>query len=231
MFAFQQFTIHQDRCAMKVGVDSVLLGAAADLPSFCYHALDIGTGTGLLALMLAQRLPLCDIDAVELNVDAANQAAENVAASPFADRVRVHQGRVQDFRPKQSYDLIICNPPYFTNGVPSSNPARQQARHTDTLSSIDLLTAVTRLLNPTGIFWVILPFDQHISFVRTASAYHLKPSKQVRIHPRPEKPPNRLLLRFERISKQISVEHLNVRDTAGQAFSKQFQQLTSEFYL
>ena len=235
-FDFQQFSIQQDRCAMKVGIDAVVLGTSAEIPSFCYHALDIGTGTGILALMLAQRSPATAVDAVENEPSAATQAAENVAASPFASQVTVHQTAIQAFRPKHTYDLIICNPPYFSDSLPSPNAARQQARHTTTLSHADLLASVARLLNPTGSFWTILPFEGHLAFVRTANSYHLKPAKQIRVAPFPDKSPNRIILQFTRFGSRVSVETLTIRQRVveqGQPpqYTEQFRTRSAEFYL
>ena len=111
-FQFRQFFVGQQHCAMKVGTDGVLLGAWAEGGT---HILDIGTGTGVVALMMAQRFPSANIDAIEIDREAAGQAADNVRCSPFADRVTVTHAALQDFRPSKSYDSIVCNPPYFLN--------------------------------------------------------------------------------------------------------------------
>ncbi|MGB1253624.1 MAG: tRNA1(Val) (adenine(37)-N6)-methyltransferase [Candidatus Promineifilaceae bacterium] len=230
-FDFQQFSIQQDRCAMKVGIDAVILGASAEIPSFCYQALDIGSGTGVLALMLAQRSPSTAIDAIELDEDSAAQSAENVANSPFAEQITVYQGTVQGFRSKQSYDLIVCNPPYFNSGAPSPDPARAQARHTESLPHSELLTSVGRLLNPSGIFWTILPFNTHIRFVQLANSVHLKPVKQIRVAQRPGEIPNRVVLGFQRAGSRLKMDTLTIRTKSSSAYTRQFDTLTAPFYL
>ena len=137
-FKFKQFTIWHDKCAMKVGTDGALLGAWA-APKEARNILDIGTGTGLVALMLAQRCQAF-IDAIDIDADACLQAEENVARSPFADRIRVHCCALNDFHPSapSHYDLIVSNPPYFHQALKCPDPKRNRARHTDTLSLEEL---------------------------------------------------------------------------------------------
>ena len=151
MFRFKQFTIHQDACAMKVGTDGVLLGVLADVTA-ATHLLDIGTGTGLVALMLAQRNPSMSIDAIEIDSKAAKQAAENVAQSPWP-QIRVHCAALQTYTANQPYNLIVSNPPYFVNSLKAPKAARTTARHTDSLSFNELVEGVDRLLSPAG-HWV-----------------------------------------------------------------------------
>ena len=159
-FKFKQFTIWHDKCAMKVGTDGALLGAWA-APKEARNILDIGTGTGLVALMLAQRCQAF-IDAIDIDADACLQAEENVARSPFADRIRVHHCALNDFHPSapSHYDLIVSNPPYFHQALKCPDPKRNRARHTDTLSLEELFQESHRLLTPAGRLCLILPYDQ-----------------------------------------------------------------------
>ncbi|GAA0880493.1 methyltransferase [Algoriphagus jejuensis] len=155
-FQFQQFRVNQDRCAMKISTDAVLLGslAKAEYPT---KILDIGTGTGVIALMLAQRFPDATVRAVELDEDAANQSLENFQESPFSKRMSLFQGRIQDFPAEEKYELIVSNPPFFPDHLKSHDAKRNKALHTDELSFEELIGKVSALLSPSGTFWVILP--------------------------------------------------------------------------
>lgn len=155
-FQFQQFRIHQDRCAMKISTDAVLLGslAKAENPE---KILDIGTGTGVIALMLAQRFMNAKIQAVELDEDAASQALENFQESPFSNRMSLFQGRIQDFPFGDKFDLIVSNPPFFPDHLKSQDAKRNKALHTDELSFEELIKKTVQLLSSTGKFWAILP--------------------------------------------------------------------------
>jgi len=155
-FQFQQFRIQQDRCAMKISTDAVLLGALA-FSENPLEILDIGTGTGVVALMLAQRFSNSKIQAVEIDEDAADQADENFQNSPFSERITLFKGRFQEFQDSKGYDLIVSNPPYFSDHLKSTDSKRNKALHTDELSFEDLATKVRDLLHPKGEFWVILP--------------------------------------------------------------------------
>ena len=142
-FQFKKFTIAQDRCAMKVGTDGVLLGAWARGGK---RVLDIGTGTGLVALMMAQRFTDAVVDAVEIDHDTAGQAMENVSSSPFANRVKVFAKALQDFEPDTPYDCIVTNPPFFSNSLLAPDSSRTMARHTVALSFADILAFAARHL-------------------------------------------------------------------------------------
>lgn len=159
MFSFKQFSIRQDRTAMKVGTDGVLLGAWVNLNGAESEILDIGTGTSLIALMMAQRCE-ANVDAVEIDESSASQAVENIAASPWSDRVEVYCTAIQEFRPTKKYDLIVSNPPYFCNSLLSPNAERNNARHTTSLSFNDLIESVMRLLTQEGRFALILPINE-----------------------------------------------------------------------
>lgn len=156
-FQFKEFGIRQEQCGMKVGTDGVLLGAWAWGGR---RILDIGTGTGLIALMMAQRFGTAQVDAIDVDEDACRQASENIAASPFADRVSVACARLQDYNVGDAlYDAIVSNPPFFLETLKSPDPQRAMARHADSLPFADLFAGVARLLSETGVFSVVVPVE------------------------------------------------------------------------
>ena len=155
-FKFKQFEIHQDRCAMKVGTDGVLLGAWAPGGK---HILDVGSGTGLISLMMAQRFPEAQVLGIDMDGEACEEAAENVAASPFADRVEIECCRLQDYHSAESFDAIVSNPPFFLNSLKNPDSKRTMARHTDSLPFRDLFRGAKMLLSDDGVFSVIVPSE------------------------------------------------------------------------
>ena len=156
MFRFKQFAVRQDRCPMKVGTDGVLLGAWAEVRPGDRRMLDVGTGTGLIALMLAQR-SAARITAVDVDAECATQAAENFAASPWADRLDAVAVAVQRYDPVERFDLIVSNPPYYVDSLLSPDEGRNTARHAAGLPFGELAAAVVRLLAPGGRFALVLP--------------------------------------------------------------------------
>jgi len=156
-FTFKQFTIYQDKCSFKVGTDGVLLGACADV-SGAKNILDIGTGTGLLALMLAQRC-YAEIVAIEPDRDSFEQASGNVRSGKWNDRIKVVNTDLQNYDPGTvKFDLIVSNPPYFTDSLKNPDPRKAASRHNDTLSSGEILRSVSRLLSDKGKLQIILPY-------------------------------------------------------------------------
>ncbi len=218
---------------MKVGTDGVLLGAWPDV-KVNDKILDIGTGTGLIALMLAQKDTSTNIVGVEIDKETAKQAIENVDNSPLADRVQIEALDVQTFSRLQaaSYDLIVSNPPVFTGGVLSENMKRRQVRHTVKLSHSDLLRSVLLLLKPNGRFCVILPWLEGLRFQEWAANYQLFVTKKCIISPRPNQPPNRLLLQFERKESNVIVSEMSIyAKSKGNERSDTFKQMTGDYYL
>jgi tRNA1Val (adenine37-N6)-methyltransferase len=202
-FHFKQFSIAHDRCTMKVGTDGVLLGAWANVEKKD-SILDIGTGSGVIALMLAQRsAPGACIHAVELEQQDAQQAMENVAASPWPQKVKVYNTAIQQFEGEKKYDLILSNPPYFINSQEPPDQRRLQTRHTTALSFSDLLLAVTRLLKPEGSFQVILPYTEGLQFIALALQHALHCTRQWSFRTRQEKPIERWLLEFSTIPTTV----------------------------
>ncbi|EGT3575034.1 tRNA(1)(Val) (adenine(37)-N(6))-methyltransferase TrmN [Citrobacter amalonaticus] len=231
-FTFKQFFVAHDRCAMKVGTDGILLGAWAPVAGV-KRILDIGTGSGLLALMLAQRTDESVIvDAVELDSDAAVQAQENVADSPWADRVSVQAEDVQFWAERQTikYDLIISNPPYYEQGVECATPQREQARYTTMLDHSTLLATATGLITEEGFLCVVLPENVGNTFTQQAvnMGWHLRlrtdvAETQARL-------PHRVLLAFSPKKGECFSDRLVIRGP-DQRYSEGYTALTQAFYL
>lgn len=229
MFRFKQFTIHQDRTPMKVGTDGVLLGAWADVEE-ARRILDIGTGTGLIALMAAQRNPSAAIDALEIEPQAYQQAQENIAATPWADRISVFNQALQLFHSLNRYDCIICNPPYFTKSTKAVTQGRTIARHNDTLPLCDLITHTIRLLHPEGIFCAILPINEAEELIELGEQHQLFLQRITRVHPTPTKPPKRYLLQFGFQRKSL-IENPLIIEFERHLYSPEYAHLTAPFYL
>lgn len=232
-FQFKQFTIHQERCAMKVGTDSILIGAWADVKS-AVRALDIGTGSGIIALMLAQRHAELEVDGVEIDPQAAACAAANVAASPWSERISIFSDKIQNYavQSSQRYDLIVSNPPFFTvgSGLTSPNPQRQQARHTSTLSYTDLCHCVSLLLKPHGRLSLILPAAVTGTFCQVARQHHLCCTRLTNVRPLPHKPAHRTLMQFEFAARPLQQNELTI-EYEHHHYTKAYRALTYPFYL
>ncbi|MGN0186124.1 MAG: tRNA1(Val) (adenine(37)-N6)-methyltransferase [Paludibacteraceae bacterium] len=230
-FSFKQFDINQDRCAMKVGTDGVLLGAWCTIDNYrC--VLDIGTGTGLLALMIAQRNTQAYIDAVEIDADAAQQARENCAASPFGTRISVWHDDIRTFVAPHAtaYDSIVCNPPYFADALKCPDTQRSIARHNDTLPFDALLNAVSRLLAADGRFSTILPCHEAILFTEMAAAQQFYLTRLTHLLPTPSSTEKRRLLEFERRPGLLCEDSLII-ELARHQYSQEYRDLTKNFYL
>jgi tRNA1Val (adenine37-N6)-methyltransferase len=234
-FQFQQFRIEQGQCAMKVSTDACLLGAAADLHG-ATRLLDIGTGTGLLALMAAQRHPTVAIEAIEIEAAAAAQAAANAAASPWAGRLRVRGLSLAAFaatRPAP-FSHIICNPPFFRQSLRSPDAARTTARHEadDTLSFEALVAFAAELLLPTGLLTVLLPPPEMRAFARVAAAAGLELATRLVVRHRPGSKPLRHIVGFRRGATDAVETELTIRPANDETvYSAGFQALLAGFYL
>ena len=231
-FEFKQFKVHQDGAAMKVGTDGVLLGAWAYLDGKENHILDIGTGTGLLALMAAQRSPATRIDAVEIDQTAARQAMENAEASPWFERIRIHHMSIQDFvrQAPIRYDHIVSNPPFFVRSLKAPNPSRSAARHTDTLAFEDLISAANTLLAPEGRFSVIYPTEEAAVFEALASENGLYCNRRTKVKGTPESAFKRILMEFSHKVTTIRENELII-ELARHRYSPEYIALTRDFYL
>lgn len=228
-FAFKQFTVRHDRCAMKVGTDGVLLGAWTDL-SHSRRILDIGTGTGLIALMLAQRCMDAQITAIDLDSAAVEQAQENIQASPWKDRIEALQQDICTYHPNGTFDTIVSNPPYFIDSLKCPDGQRSTARHTDTLDADRLIGKVSELLTSDGRFSIILPAEQTEDLIRVAGEKGLHPSRQTWVITRPGLSPKRILMEFRKTPVTLQPDEL-VIELERHVYSEEYIALTKEFYL
>ena len=230
-FQFRQFTVHQQHCAMKVGTDGTLLGAWALASESPCRILDIGTGTGLIALMMAQRYPQAKVTAIDIDDGAVRQSKENVSASPFVDRINVIKADVLTFEEEEKYDSIVCNPPFFEDSLTCPDPQRTEARHTVSLGYRQLMEAAFRLLKDDGHFSLIIPSDCR---ERLESEAHLRGfflSRVCSIQTTPKKAPKRYMIE---LSKQPvnEVDTTNgILESSPQVRSDWYRELTKEFYI
>jgi len=234
MFQFQRFTIHQDQCAMKVGTDGVLLGAWAQGGE---RVLDIGTGTGVIALMMAQRYAEAHVVAVDIDEAAVRQARQNADASPFGDRVEVVLSSIQDYATSCSlsfgegrcevpahFDSIVCNPPFFVDSLKAPDQQRSLARHADTLPFAELMRAAYRLLSDDGELSLVIPFDYRRRLDDEAFLCGFFPSRVCAVRTKSTKPVRRYLLAYRKRPCPCLHDELTIGDT-------RYQQLTRDFYL
>lgn len=231
-FTFKQFHIDHSRCAMKVGTDGTLLGAWAALPQTEGSILDIGTGTGLIAIMAAQRSPKAKITAIDIDADCASQARENAEASPWGERITIQECALQDFHPSITFDVIISNPPYFIDSLLSPDVARTMARHSSALPFDDLVAAVLRLLSPKGAFSLILPPTEFSRFCSVARG-RLFITRQCEVFSTPESGVKRIMAEFSLTppTNAVKTEKLIIEDKGPMGYSDNYKALTSDFYL
>ena len=229
-FRFKQFTVHQQHCAMKVGTDGTLLGAWALATEGSCRIFDIGTGTGLIALMMAQRYPKAQVTAIDIDDGAVRQAKENVSASPFADRINVMKADVLTFKEEEKYDSIVCNPPFFEDSLICPDPQRTEARHTVSLDYRQLMEATFRLLKDDGRFSLIMPSDYR---ERLESEAHLRGfflSRICSIQTTPLKTPKRYMIEFTKQPVSEVITENGILCISLYERSPWYQQLTNEFY-
>lgn len=229
-FQFRQFTIVQDKCAMKVSTDACIQGAYTPIADGIKRALDIGTGTGLLSLMLAQRNERITIDAVELDALAAGQAKENAATSSFGNRVHILEGDIVTFAPSFEYDLIICNPPFFTNSLLGDTAQRNMARHTLTLTYRQLLEAIIRLLADDGTASVLLPFSQQQQWEQLVRANDLYLHRRLFVKPYQHHSHNRVISILSKHTASCIDEELVIY-RAQNSYTPEAIALLSPFYV
>jgi tRNA1Val (adenine37-N6)-methyltransferase len=232
-FQFKQFKVNQDKSAMKVCTDACVLGAWAEVEQ-AENILDIGAGTGLLSLMVAQRNPSARVTAVELEENAFAQASENVEQSPFSSQITVLHSAIQDFNPDTKFDCIITNPPFFQSDLKSPDSKINQAHHSESLTFEDLLIAVDRLLAPDGIWNVLLPVDEGIIFQNKADKTGWFMSRKLTLFHQKNKKPFRLLMSF-RHSKLPDNDLVNtelyIYKEDGKTYNTPFKKLLEDYYL
>lgn len=227
-FRFKQFEIEQDRCAMKVGTDGVLLGAWAQ--GGC-RILDIGSGTGLISLMMAQRFPEAEVVGIDMDADACGQARENVMASPFRDRVEIECCRLQDFGEAGVFDAIVSNPPFFVDSLKNPDSKRTMARHTDSLPFRDLFAGVKRLLSDEGVFSAIVPTEVVEQFVAKSCMLGFYLIRKCGVKTVERKQPKRFMLSFAKHRISPYEEYVEtMMDSQGNR-SEWYKKITEEFYL
>ncbi|MGY5356051.1 tRNA1(Val) (adenine(37)-N6)-methyltransferase [Wenyingzhuangia sp. IMCC45467] len=229
MFQFKKFAISQEKSAMKVGTDGVLLGAWTPVKR-AKTILDIGAGTGLIALMLAQRNPIAKITAIEIEENAFTEAKFNFEDSPWADRLTVFNNSLQGFKSNIQYDLIVSNPPYFTDTFKNDNTERALARHVDNLSFQDLLLCTSVLLSEQGICTFIIPFAEESNFIHLAKEQGLFVCKITRVRGRAHLPVKRSLLCFTKELKK-TIENELVIEIDRHIYTQDYINLTQPFYL
>lgn len=233
LFRFKQFAIRQDRCAMKVCTDACVLGAWADTEQ-ASHILDIGTGTGLLALMSAQRCPDAQIDGIELDEEAFKQATENVSDSPFADRIRIIQGALQEFAPTKRYDAIVVNPPFYQSDLRSPDRRINRAHHAQDLTFDELLAGIERLLADCGSWSVLLPLEESKDLYNKANKAGWMSVRALSLSHQPGKSVFRVLTTYVRLQAEqppTARESLFIYEKDGKTYDAAFQALLKDFYL
>jgi len=228
-FRFKQFTVWHDQSVLRVCTEACILGAYTELAG-ASHALDIGTGTGLLGLMLAQKKSDLKIDAVEIEQQNYEQALENVRQSPFSANISVFHTPIQAWENPAKYDLIISNPPFFAKHLLSPNEKRNRALHAAALSLEDLAISVVQLMKEKGRFVVLLPPNETQQMIDVFSTLTLYPTRQLSIFSRPDKPLFRQITTFERRESDILKETLYIHDLDG-PYSSDFRVLLKDYYL
>lgn len=228
-FQFKQFTVHQERCAMKVSTDACLFGAWLAQRGSGHRALDIGGGTGLLSLMLAQVSTLY-IDAIELEQDCFAQMKNNIQASPWAERICCIEGDVRHFTFTTKYDLIFSNPPFYEKQLSSPNAATNAARHSSSLSLTELLQKVSTLLTEDGSFAILMPYYRHEELLKTALLSGLHAQEICFARHSPKHPWYRTMVIFRKTAADVTETSIDIRDTAG-GYSEAFSMLLKDYYL
>lgn len=230
MFQFKQFFVQDNNATMKVGTDGVLLGCLANCATPQY-VLDIGTGCGVIALIMAQRFPYATIDAIDIDEGSIADATENFGNSPWRDHLSPHLSTLQQWDKDAHYDLIVSNPPYFVNSLKCPSEKRNKARHNDTLPFDDLVFHASRLLTAEGVFWCILPPTEADEVTRLAKLNGLYCSERYHIHNKPESAIRRTVLHFTKAAVSFCQDHhCNIR-TNDNNYSGWYYQTTKDFYL
>jgi tRNA1Val (adenine37-N6)-methyltransferase len=231
-FKFKQFGVNQDRCAMKIGTDAVLLGAWASIEQQPFSILDIGAGTGILALMLAQRSQAEIIDAIEIDDLAYEQCVDNFEQSPWGDRLFCYHASLDEFveEIEDQYDLIVCNPPFYSEDYKTTSSQRDMARFQDAMPFEHLLESVSILLSKNGVFTVVIPFNEEVRFIETAQKFNLFPNKMLHIKGNPDSDIKRSLIEFSFHESETSIKSLIIEIERHQ-YTQDYVNLTKYFYL
>lgn len=233
MFQFKQFSVAQDQTAMKVGTDGVLLGAWTPIENNPNSILDIGTGTGIIALMLAQRSNATQIDALDIDENGYEQATDNFENCPWNDRLFCFHAGLDEFieEPEDEYDLIVCNPPFYSEDYKTNDESRDFARFQDAMPFEELIESADLLLSENGIFAVIIPFKEEEKFIAIAHEFELYPTKITRVKGTPTAEIKRSLLAFGRTENtNLPIDELII-ETSRHSYTPEYIALTNDFYL
>jgi tRNA1Val (adenine37-N6)-methyltransferase len=238
-FTFKQFEVHQDQCAMKIGTDAVLLGAWTSLKNNPFSIFDIGSGTGILALMLAQRCQAELIDALEIDEEAFEQCVSNFENSPWADRLFCYHASLDEFveEIEDQYDLIISNPPFYSEDYKTESSQRDLARFTDALPFNELIDGVSKLLSENGVFTIVVPYKEESKLRLLASQVNLFPNRILHVKGSPASEIKRSLIEFsflampaDRQESAIKIDELII-ETSRHQYTEDYINLTKDFYL
>jgi tRNA1Val (adenine37-N6)-methyltransferase len=231
-FKFKQFTIDQDRCAMKIGTDAVLLGAWTSVNQEPFSVLDIGAGSGVIALILAQRSNAELIDAIEIDDDAYEQCTENFENSSWNDRLFCYHTSLKEFTEEieDKYDLIVSNPPFYSDDYKSDDKQRALARFEDALPFSHLLESVSNLLSKNGVFSVVLPFKEEEKFIALATESRLFSNSILRVKGNPSSEIKRSLMQFSFTECEVEIDELII-ETERHQYTQDYINLTKDFYL
>lgn len=230
-FNFKQFTIRQDNAAMKVGTDGVLLGAYAACTPYT-NVLDIGAGTGLISIMLAQKWDII-IDAIEIDPHACIDARLNIEKCPWANKITLHETSIQSFaiNTRMTYQTIVSNPPFFSNSYKTENHSRNRARHNDSLSLDELFKTVYKLLKDEGEFYIIYPSEEFDSVCEIALSHKLYANSILHIKPTPQKASKRFIACFSKVKQALNERTIIIEDKGRHNYSDEYIKFTKEFYL
>lgn len=231
-FRFKAFTVEQDQCAMKIGTDGVLLGAWTSVDHRPQAILDIGAGTGILSLMIAQRSNAQTIEAIEIDDDAFEQCAENFENSPWADRLFCFHASLLEYieAVDDTFDLIICNPPFYSEDYKTDNEARDLARFNDAMPFEHLIYAAVNLLSEEGVFSVVIPKKEASNFIELASMAGLYPKRILHVKGNPDAEIKRSLIEFTFEDLDAQTTELII-ETARHQYTQDYINLTKDFYL
>jgi len=228
-FHFKQFDVVQSRSAMRVGTDAVLLGAWVR-PHNCTHVLDVGTGTGVIALICAQRCPAALVEAIEIDEGSAEDAGENFRHSPWSDRLKIHHGDFLKITTSEKFDLIISNPPYFTLSLRAADPGRNAARHDDYLPSDAFMKQARKLLKPDGVVALIIPKTEADRWISDGQAAGLMVARICHVFTLAHKEAARVMIEFAFVAAEEAVtETLLIESDTGE-YSEDYKELTMDFY-
>ena len=231
-FKFKQFTVNQDRCAMKIGTDSVLLGAWTTVEHNPYNVLDIGAGTGILSLMIAQRSNAEQIEAIEIDDEAFEQCAENFENSAWSDRLFCFHASLLEYMEAvdEKFDLIICNPPFYSEDYKTKDKSRDLARFSDAMPLEHIIFAVINFLSDKGKFSVIIPHKEEENYIEEASLIDLFPNRILRVRGNEKSDLKRSLIEFSYSERPIKISELII-ETERHQYTQDYINLTKDFYL